>query len=97
MSQHTPASRPAARPAEAAVRRSGTLKLYLVPADALRTDSPSGPAYAHFRLTRGFLDDLNRMLPIRMRIQLESEISKGRDRGRMDAPGTAFLWEFAEG
>lgn len=97
MSQHTPASQPTARAAEAAVRRSGTLKLHLVPADAPQSEAPTGPPYARFRMTRGFLDDLNRILPIRMRIQLESEIAKGRDRGRMDVPGTAFLWEFAEG
>lgn len=79
-------------------RRSGTLTLFLIaPGDP--PDAPAAPAYARFRLCRGFLDDLNRDLPIRMRIQLETEIAKGRDRGRMESAGTGagFRWEFAAG
>lgn len=80
-------------------RRSGTLKLYLTaPGDPAEGD-PAAPPYARFRLTRGFLDDLARVLPIRMRIRLEREIANGRDRGRMEpaGSGTGFRWEFTAG
>jgi hypothetical protein len=80
---------------ETLIRRTGTLSLFLV--------DPSGPpdrreAYARLRLCRGFLDDLNRLLPIRMRIRIETEIAQGRTGGRMEAPGPgpAFAWEFSE-
>ncbi len=85
---------------ESASRRSGTLNLYLTePGDPhsegekTLTDTPP---YARFRMTRGFLDDLNRMLPIRLRIQLETEINKGRNRGRIEGKGPAFHWEFTQ-
>ena len=88
----------------ASAKRSGTLKLYLTapgqpqdagtPADA--TSATAAP-YARFRMCRGFLDDLNRMLPIRLRIQLETEIGKGHSRGRMEGNGPGFRWEFTEG
>ena len=85
----------------APARRSGTLKLFLAGPGAAESAGDAkvqpSPAYAHFRLCRGFLDDLNRMLPIRLRIQLETEIGKGRDRGRMEAAGPGFRWEFTEG
>lgn len=84
----------------AAPRRSGTLKLYLTaPGEPVFPPPVAAPAYAHFRLCRGFLDDLNRILPIRMRIQLEAEIAKGRDRGRIEGAGaaTGFRWEFTAG
>lgn len=84
----------------AAMRRSGTLKLYLIaPGEPVSPPPAAGPAYARFRLCRGFLDDLNRILPIRMRIQLEAEIAKGRDRGRIEGAGaaTGFRWEFTAG
>ena len=81
-------------------RRSGTLKLFLTaPGEPVSPTPAPVPAYALFRLCRGFLDDLNRVLPIRMRIQLETEIAKGRDRGRIEGAGsgTGFRWEFTAG
>jgi hypothetical protein len=54
------------------------------------------PPYARFRFCRGFIDDLNRILPIRLRIRLEGEVSKGRTRGQVDGPGLRFRWEFLE-
>jgi hypothetical protein len=92
-------------------RRSGTLCLFLLeeqgtpegpvsgaPADAAAPEARSRPQppYARFRLCRGFIDDLNRLLPIRLRIQLEGEISNGRQRGRVEGPSLRFRWEFAE-
>ena len=52
--------------------------------------------YVRFRLCRGFIDDLNRVLPIRVRIQMEGEIVKGRRRGQVEAGAMRFRWEFAE-
>ena len=54
------------------------------------------PPYARFRLCRGFIDDLNRILPIRLRIQLEGELAEGRARGQVDGPSLRFRWEFTE-
>ncbi len=53
------------------------------------------PPYARFRLCRGFIDDLNRILPIRLRIQLESELANGRKRGKVEGL-LRFRWEFLE-
>jgi hypothetical protein len=53
-------------------------------------------AYARFRLCRGFIDDLNRILPIRLRIQLEGELAEGRTRGKVEGASLRFRWEFAE-
>jgi hypothetical protein len=56
---------------------------------------PQAP-YVRFRLCRGFIDDLNRVLPIRLRIQLEGEITKGRRRGQVEGGALRFRWEFTE-
>jgi hypothetical protein len=75
-------------------RRTGSVSLFLIEAAA----SGEGNLYARLRLCRGFLDDLNRILPIRMRIRIESEIAEGRTAGRMDSAGAghAFRWEFLQ-
>jgi hypothetical protein len=54
------------------------------------------PPYIRFRLCRGFIDDLNRVLPIRVRIQLEGELAKGRKRGTFEGPVLRFRWDFLE-
>lgn len=54
------------------------------------------PPYARFRFCRGFIDDLNRILPIRIRIRLEAEVFKGRTRGQVEGPALRFRWEFLE-
>jgi hypothetical protein len=91
-------------------RKSGTLSLFTLepapesapgPADGSGTESgvPAArgvPPYARFRLCRGFIDDLNRILPIRMRIQLESDLANGRTRGQVEGPLLRFRWEFLE-
>lgn len=75
---------------KAALRKSGTLDLYLAP--------ESGPepsdSYNRFKVCRGFIDDLNRVLPIRLRIQLEGEISRGALTGRFQAGQVRYRWEF---
>lgn len=73
-------------------RKTGSLSLFLI--DASSPDANS--LYARLRLCRGFLDDLNRILPIRMRIRIEAEIAEGRTTGRLEAirAGHAFRWEF---
>jgi hypothetical protein len=73
-------------------RKTGSLSLFLLDTEA----SEEGNLYARLRLCRGFLDDLNRILPIRMRIRIESDIADGRSAGRMDAAGDgrALRWEF---
>ena len=78
-------------------RRSGSLTVY-------REDPPEAPAgprepYARFRVCRGFLDDLNHILPIRMRIRIESEIAQGSAAGHAEGPGAGpgFRWEFVPG
>ncbi len=52
--------------------------------------------YVRFRLCRGFIDDLNRVLPIRVRIQLEGELAKGSTRGQVEGGSLRFQWEFTE-
>lgn len=74
----------------AAVRKSGNLSLFLAPDAA----GPAGEAYGRFRVCRGFIDDLNRVLPIRLRIQLEGEISKGGLTGSFRAGDVRYQWEF---
>lgn len=74
-------------------KSSGTLCLYR-PEEA-GNPRPLTP-YVRFRLCRGFIDDLNRVLPIRVRIQLEGELSKGRMRGEVEGGSLRFRWEFTE-
>ena len=85
-----------------AVRKSGTLSLFLLE-DELHTVSDAqvpaavvGPLFARFRLSRGFLDDENHILPIRLRIQLEGELAHGRKHGQVEGPLLRFHWEFLE-
>lgn len=73
-------------------RKSGTLNLFLLK----DPEAVSEPPYARFRLCRGFIDDLNRILPIRLRIQLEGELAEGKSKGRMETPSLRFHWEFSE-
>jgi hypothetical protein len=81
---------PVSLPRPALLRKSGSLALFAA-------ESPEGAApYARFRLCRGYIDDLNRVLPIRLRIQLESEITQGLSRGVLEAPGLRFRWVFRE-
>lgn len=74
-------------------RSSGTLGLFHIE-DAPQA-RPQVP-YIRFRLCRGFIDDLNRVLPIRVRIQLEGEIVKGGRRGQVEGGAMRFRWEFTE-
>lgn len=79
-------------------RRTGTLSLFQAKATADGVNAqaePTGAPYARLRLCRGFLDDLNRILPIRARIRLEGELAQGLVRGEMEAP-IRFRWEFEE-
>ncbi|MDB5103225.1 MAG: hypothetical protein JWP91_914 [Fibrobacteres bacterium] len=77
-------------------RKSGTLRLF-PPGEPVQEALPADPAaYALFRMCRGFIDDLNRMLPIRTRIHLEGEIAHGRSQGKVDGPKASFRWEFME-
>lgn len=81
-------------------RFSGTLNLYHMA--RMEDVGPSGPQarpqapYVRFRLCRGYIDDLNRVLPIRVRIQLEGEIGKGGRRGQVEGGVMRFRWEFTE-
>lgn len=73
-----------------AVRKSGNLTLFLAP----ETQSGTADTYGRFKVCRGFIDDLNRVLPIRLRIQLEGEISKGGLTGGFQAGQVRYRWEF---
>jgi hypothetical protein len=75
---------------KAAARNSGILSLSIPP------KTPSGPSqpYGRFKVTRGFIDDLNRVLPIRLRIQLEGEIARGGLTGGFQAGQVRYGWEF---
>lgn len=84
-------------------RFTGTLSLFQM--DHMDRGEEAGPSslqarpqasYVRFRLCRGYIDDLNRVLPIRVRIQLEGEIGKGGRRGRVEGGAMRFRWEFAE-
>lgn len=73
-----------------ASRKSGTLSLFHASENAAVTPDP----YGRFRVCRGFIDDLNRVLPIRLRIQLEGDISKGALTGGFQAGTVRYRWEF---
>lgn len=75
---------------QVAGRKTGILSLFFVPG----TGTGSGEPYGRFRVTRGFIDDLNRVLPIRLRIQLEGDIAKGGLTGGFQAGTVAYRWEF---
>ena len=70
-------------------KKSGQLSLF-APAPA---GHPSQP-YARFKVCRGFIDDLNRLLPIRVRIELEGRVAAGEAAGEIHAPQGVFRWEF---
>ena len=76
---------------KAGLRKSGILTLF-----SLASDPAPGPSepYGRFRVTRGFIDDLNRVLPIRLRIQLEGEIARGGLTGAFQAGPVKSRWEF---
>jgi hypothetical protein len=74
-------------------RKSGSVSLFV-------SDGPDGflnQPYTRFKICRGFIDDLNRLLPIRVRILLEIEIGRGRTGGEVDGTQLRFRWEFQEG
>lgn len=80
-------------------KRSGMLALLLPPDDSstpLGIGNSPAPVqvYAHFKVSRGYIDDLNRILPIRQRINLEAEISRGTLTGPMQLRGSQFHWAF---
>ena len=81
-------------PRPAPSRKSGTLNLFPAPETGIAA-APADVPYARFRLCRGFIDDLNRILPIRARIRLEGELAQGLMRGELEAP-IRFRWEFVE-
>ena len=72
------------------IRKSGTLSLFLAP----EATGLSGEIYGRFGVCRGFIDDLNRVLPIRLRIQLEGDIAKGGLTGSFRAGDVRYQWEF---
>ena len=74
-------------------RKSGTLSLFSLES---QPDAPPS-TYARFRVCRGFIDDLNRILPIRLRIQLEAEVEKGHAAGQVGGSTLRFRWEYLEG
>lgn len=78
-------------PSEVHAKKSGLLN-FSVP-------SPEGEPqpYARFRVCRGFIDDLNRMLPIRVRIQLEADICAGLCAGEIRGPQGFYRWDFTAG
>jgi hypothetical protein len=71
-------------------RQTGTLSLFHAPESQTTAADP----YGRFRVCRGFIDDLNRVLPIRLRIQLEGDISKGALTGGFQAGTVRYRWEF---
>ena len=73
------------------VRKSGNLSLFL--ATAVSQSAPPEP-HSRFRVCRGFIDDLNRVLPIRLRIQLEGEITRGALTGAFQAGQARSRWDF---
>lgn len=75
---------------KAAGRKTGILSLSFAP----ETATGRGDPYGRFRVTRGFIDDLNRVLPIRLRIQLEGDIAKGGMTGGFQAGSVHYRWEF---
>lgn len=78
---------------KAALRKTGNLTLFL----AAESMAATGDPYGRFRVCRGFIDDLNRVLPIRLRIQLEGDISKGGLTGGFQAGQVRYRWEFRPG
>ncbi|GEM_PF-6151626 len=73
-------------------RKTGTVSLYI-------SGGPDGSLnlpYTRFKICRGFIDDLNRLLPIRLRIHLEIAIGRGKIGGEAESPQQTFRWEFLE-
>ncbi len=77
---------------KAETRKTGTLSLFLAPDNNSVVSNP----YNRFKVCRGFIDDLNRVLPIRLRIQLEGEISRGGLTGSFKAGQVHYRWEFQQ-
>lgn len=75
---------------KASQKQTGTLSLFHAP----EVQGAAGDPYGRFRVCRGFIDDLNRVLPIRLRIQLEGDISKGALTGGFQAGTVRYRWEF---
>ncbi|MDB5047607.1 MAG: hypothetical protein JWO30_678 [Fibrobacteres bacterium] len=92
------APNPASFPKTESTRKSGILSLFLLEEPIPVQGEPVSmtPAYARFRLCRGFIDDLTRILPIRLRIQLEGDLANGATSGQVDGPPMRFRWEFRE-
>jgi hypothetical protein len=72
-----------------ALLKNGILSLF-----GLDNPKSAAGAYARFKVCRGYIDDLNRILSIRLRIQLETEIGAGKLTGEADGPRMRFSWEF---
>jgi hypothetical protein len=71
-------------------RKTGALNLFAPSLDG----SPAQQPYARFKVCRGFIDDLNRLLPIRVRIELETRIAGGTGSGEIQSPQGLYRWEF---
>lgn len=74
-------------------RKSGSLNLFVPSLDG----TPAQQPYARFKVCRGFIDDLNRLLPIRVRIELEGRIASGSEAGEIHSPQGLYRWEFQPG
>jgi hypothetical protein len=73
-----------------AQRKSGSLNLFAPSFDGMPDPQP----YVRFKVCRGFIDDLNRMLPIRVRIEMETRIASGSSGGEIRSPQGLYRWEF---
>jgi hypothetical protein len=69
-------------------KKNGVLGLF-VPAAGGQAPQP----YSMFRVCRGFIDDLNHLLPIRARITIEGRIAAGETSGEVQTPTNLVRWE----
>ncbi len=74
-------------------RKTGSVNIFISngPAEDISTNP-----FTRFKVTRGFIDDLNRLLPLRMRIHIEVEIGRGKQSGEAENSQTHIRWEFQE-
>ena len=70
-------------------KQSGTLSLF-----SRASDGGEELNFARFGVCRGFVDDLNHLISIRLRIDLETEIANGRRQGDIRSGQLLFRWEF---
>ena len=69
-------------------KKSGSINLFSP------GQNPHGGPYAYFKVCRGYIDDINGFLSIRLRIRLETQIAEGVERGELEVANAPFHWEF---